>query len=157
MKGSPWGIALPVAAPYRLDLTVAVLRRFFSNAVDVVAADGTYLRAHDTATGPALVAVRQAGPAELEVRVAGNTSTRERALAVVRRTLGTERMTPHFARGAQQFDWLRDLALRMRGVKPPRYATLWEACVNAIVLQQVSLFAASAILGRVIVQIGTAF
>ena len=31
----------------------------------------------------------------------------------------------------------------MLGVKPPRYPTLWEACVNAIVFQQVSLSAAS--------------
>jgi DNA-3-methyladenine glycosylase II len=36
----------------------------------------------------------------------------------------------------------------MRGVRPPRYPTLWEACVNAIVFQQISLHAASAIMGR---------
>ena len=35
-------------------------------------------------------------------------------------------------------------------VKPPRYPTLWEACVNAIVYQQVSIHAAGAILRRVI-------
>jgi DNA-3-methyladenine glycosylase II len=36
-------------------------------------------------------------------------------------------------------------------VKPPRYPTLWEACVNAILFQQVSLHAASAIMRRLIV------
>jgi DNA-3-methyladenine glycosylase II len=36
----------------------------------------------------------------------------------------------------------------MRGVRPPRYPTVWEACVNAIVFQQISLHAASAIMGR---------
>lgn len=36
----------------------------------------------------------------------------------------------------------------MRGVRPPRYPTIWEACVNAIVFQQISLHAASAIMGR---------
>jgi len=40
--------------------------------------------------------------------------------------------------------WLSPLALRVRGVKPPRYPTLWEAFVNAIVFLQVSLHAASA-------------
>ena len=39
----------------------------------------------------------------------------------------------------------------MRGVKPPRYPTLWEACVNGIVFQQVSLVAASSISQRLIV------
>jgi DNA-3-methyladenine glycosylase II len=38
----------------------------------------------------------------------------------------------------------------MLGVKPPRYPTLWEACVNAVVFQQVSLFAASAIMRRLL-------
>jgi DNA-3-methyladenine glycosylase II len=38
----------------------------------------------------------------------------------------------------------------MRGVKPPRYPTLWEACANVIVFQQVSLLAASAIMRRLI-------
>ncbi|MGH7716779.1 MAG: DNA-3-methyladenine glycosylase family protein, partial [Vulcanimicrobiaceae bacterium] len=41
-------------------------------------------------------------------------------------------------------------ATRMRGIKPPRYPTLWEAIVNAIVFQQVSIHAASAILRRVV-------
>ena len=40
-------------------------------------------------------------------------------------------------------------------MKPPRYPTLWEACVNAIVFQQVSLVAASAILRRMILALTT--
>lgn len=43
----------------------------------------------------------------------------------------------------------------MRGVKPPRYPTLWEACVNAVVFQQVSLHAASSILRKIILEVGT--
>jgi DNA-3-methyladenine glycosylase II len=42
----------------------------------------------------------------------------------------------------------------MRGVKPPRYPTLWEACVNAVVFQQVSLHAATAILRKLILAVG---
>ena len=41
----------------------------------------------------------------------------------------------------------------MRGVKPPRYPTLWEACVNVIVFQQISLLAASSIMRRLIVSL----
>ncbi|MCP6726133.1 hypothetical protein NL526_29165, partial [Klebsiella pneumoniae] len=36
----------------------------------------------------------------------------------------------------------------------PRYPTLWEACVNAIVFQQVSLVAASSIARRLITALG---
>ncbi|MFZ1126537.1 MAG: hypothetical protein WAN59_15490, partial [Candidatus Baltobacteraceae bacterium] len=60
-----------------------------------------------------------------------------------------------FTRRAARVAWLRALARRMRGVKPPRYPTLWEACVNAVVFQQISLLAASAILRRVIEALGT--
>jgi DNA-3-methyladenine glycosylase II len=46
------------------------------------------------------------------------------------------------------------LAVRMRGVKPPRYPTLWEACVNVIVFQQISLHAASTIMERLTLALG---
>jgi len=72
-------------------------------------------------------------------------------LAIVRRMLGTDRELSHFDRAARGFPWLHPLAVRMRGVKPPRYPTLWEACVNTIVFQQVSLVAASSISERMIV------
>ena len=42
----------------------------------------------------------------------------------------------------------------MRGVKPPRYPSLWEACVNAVVFQQISIVAASAMLRRTILALG---
>jgi DNA-3-methyladenine glycosylase II len=38
----------------------------------------------------------------------------------------------------------------MRGVKPSRNPRLWEACVNAIVFQQVSLRAANTIMHRLV-------
>ena len=50
--------------------------------------------------------------------------------------------------------WLSPLALRMRGVKPPRYPSLWEAFVNVIVFQQLSLQAASAIARRLVMASG---
>jgi len=147
---------LPVELPYRLDLTVAVLRRFSTNVVDVVAPDGTYRRVLDGIAGPLVVAVRARDGASLDVRLEAGAGEEARALAFVRRMLGTERTVPGFDRGAARIPWLRELAARMRGVKPPRYPTLWEACVNAIVFQQVSLHAASAILGRTIAALGAA-
>lgn len=156
MSGSVVRFALPVESPYRLDLTVAVLRRFSTNLVDVVAPDGTYLRAHRGADGvPALVGVRQISERSLEVAAFGANLGAPRAEALIRRTLGVDRRAAHFAAAAATLPWLAGIAARMTGVRPPRYATLWEACVNAIVFQQVSLHAAGAILGRVVRLLGT--
>ena len=147
--------AIALVPPYRLDLTVSVLRRFSTSVVDVVAADGTYVRAHATPQGPRLAYVRQIAPGALTVHV-DEPDDVERAVAIVRRTLGVDRNAAHFTAAAATIPWLAGLAERMRGVRSPRYATLWEACVNAIVFQQVSLAAASAILGRVIVALSPA-
>ncbi len=153
-----WEVAierlLTVTPPYRLDLTVAVLRRFSTNIVDVIAPGGTYLRALSGLGRPAIVAVRQRAPDELAVRIDCEPGDEERCFALVVRMLGTQRTLVEFERGAKKIPWLRDLAARMRGVKPPRYPTLWEACVNAVVFQQVSLHAATAILRRVILETG---
>ncbi len=147
--------ALPVTAPYRLDLTVAVLRRFSTNLVDVVAPDGTHLRAHDYGAGARfVVAVRQRSADTLDVRVDA-AGALDHAVALVRRTLGVDRRPTHFASAAASLPWLAPIAGRMHGMRPPRYATLWEACVNAIVFQQVSIHAAGAILGRVVRTLGT--
>jgi len=150
----PFVATLPVVAPYRLDLTVSVLRRFSTNVVDRLSGDG-YERALDGLSAPALVAVQQRDKAALEVTIDAPAGEAERALALVRRMLGVDRDLTRFDRAAAKVPWLRGLAKRMRGVKPPRYPTLWEACVNAVVFQQISLHAASAILRRVIEALGS--
>jgi DNA-3-methyladenine glycosylase II len=68
--------------------------------------------------------------------------------------LGADRDLTQFDRAAARVPWLRRLARRLRGVKPPRYSSLWEAFVNTIAFQQVSLHAASAIGRRLIVGFG---
>jgi len=151
----PFVATLPVVTPYRLDLTVSVLRRFSTNVVDRFSEDGRYERALDGFAAPALVVVRQRDPATLEVAIDAPPGETERALALVQRMLGIDRDLARFDRAAARVPWLRDLAKRMRGVKPPRYPTLWEACVNAVVFQQISLHAAGAILRRVIEALGT--
>jgi DNA-3-methyladenine glycosylase II len=145
---------LPVSVPYRLDLTANVLRRLSSNVVDRLSADGVYSRALDGFSAPAIVSVRQPEAEALEVELDAPPGEEERALALVTRMLGVERDLRPFERRAAKIPWLRPLAKRMRGVKPPRYPTLWEACVNAVVFQQISLFAAAAILRRVIEALG---
>jgi DNA-3-methyladenine glycosylase II len=139
--------------PYRLDLTVSALRRLSTNLVDVLTPDGQYLRAIGDAQRPTVVRVKQECPDALVVDIEGVPGEHAHALALVRRILGVDRELTHFDRAAAQLAWLRPLAFRMRGVKPPRYPTLWEAFVNAVAFQQVSLHAASAIVRRLITEL----
>jgi DNA-3-methyladenine glycosylase II len=146
---------LSVMPPYRLDLTVSALRRLPTNAVDVLTPDGAYLRALAGAHGRVVVHVAQTGPARLEVVITGDERDHAGARAAARRMLGVDCDLTPFDQASARIPWLAPLARRMRGLKPPRYACLWEACVNAIVFQQVSLAAASAITQRLVVALGT--
>ena len=147
-----------VATPYRLDLTVSALRRTSTNLVDVYTADGRYLRALDGGSKPVIVSVTQPSANALAVTISGidgGAGIVAGALASVRRMLGTERDLSEFHRHARTIPWLLPLARRMRGLKPPRYPSLFEACVNAILFQQLSLHAATAIMRRLITAIGS--
>ena len=148
---------VPVAVPYRLDLTVSVLRRLSTNAVDVITPDGEYARALGGSHESVIARVTQVDPRTLSVTLQGNEGAHGPALALLRRMLGVDRDLTHFDRAAAGIPWLRPLVARMRGVKPPRYPSLWEACVNAIVFQQLSLSAASAIMRRLVVGLGSSF
>jgi len=127
-----------------------------TNTVDVLTLEGEYLRALHGFRKPVLVRVVQTQPTTLSVTLEGcdDANERIRASAIVRRILGVERELSRFYRAARDIPWLWPLAVRMRGLKPPRYPTLWEACVNAIVFQQVSLGAASSIARRMIIALG---
>ncbi|MBV8074106.1 MAG: DNA-3-methyladenine glycosylase 2 family protein [Candidatus Eremiobacteraeota bacterium] len=136
---------VPVRAPFRLDLTANALRRLSTNVVDTYSAQDGFIRAHRGA----LIVVRQLKrDSPLDVRTLGAADFD--AAALIARMLGTDRELRPFYRGVKAFPWLDALATRMRGIKPPRYPTLWEAIVNAVVFQQVSIHAASAILRRVV-------
>jgi DNA-3-methyladenine glycosylase II len=145
---------IKVATPYRLDLTVSVLRRLSTNVVDVLTPDGQYVRSMGDPNRPVVIRVKQECPDSIVVTIEGALPEHAQALALAQRILGVDRELTHFDRAASRMAWLRPLALRMRGVKPPRYPSLWEAFVNAIAFQQVSLHAASAIVQRLITTFG---
>ena len=145
-----------VSAPYRLDLTVTVLRRLPTNVVDVLTTDGRYIRALQGAHGVVLTSVTQSRDDAVTVTVDGDARDHRRSLATITRMLGVDRDLTTFDTAATRWPWLRALAARMRGVKPPRYASLWEAFVNVIAFQQLSLQAASTIVRRLVVASGPA-
>jgi DNA-3-methyladenine glycosylase II len=154
---------VPVRTPYRLDLTAIVLRRLSTNVVDTFAG-GTFRRLLGDPAAPTLLSVQQSGPDTLTVRLDGPDAAAVRPeepdaapggrafdpATLVQRLLGTEvDLTPFYA-GAATVPWLGRIAAGARGVRPPRYPSLWETICNAIVYQQISIHAAGAILRRTI-------
>lgn len=149
-----FGVAqpLPVREPFRLDLTVDALRRLASNAVDVVGADGTYYRALRDRDGATLLAVRQRNARAIEVRATGRRA--DRWHPVVARMLGTGLDLSEWYERSRRIAWLAPLAAALRGLRPPRYPSLWEACAHAILFQQISIHAAAAIMRRAVELLG---
>ncbi len=147
-------IELPVDRSFRLDLTVAVLRRFETNAVDRLTPGGRFLRAFGSDVDDPAIIVEQPEVGRLSLRVIGDADAGAFE-PVVRRMLGLDVSTAVFLRRAARVPWLRPVVKIMRGVRPPRYPSLWEACVNAVVFQQVSIASASAMLRRMIVAVST--
>ena len=142
---------LHVVAPYRLDLTVTALRRLPNNLVDVFTADGRYLRAFPGPAQPVVACVTQTGRQSLSIQVSAD--TRE-VPATIRHMLGVDCDLSDFNERARRISWLAPLVARMAGAKPPRYPTIWEAAVNAIVFQQISLSAATSIVRRLVTALG---
>jgi DNA-3-methyladenine glycosylase II len=148
--GAP--LRLPVRAPFRLDLTVDALRRLAGNVVDVVAEDGTFYRALRDGDTSELIAVRARDAESIELRATGRNGARW--LGVVARMLGTQVDLRAWYACSRRIVWLAPLASALRGLKPPRYPTLWEACAHAIVFQQLSIHAAASIMRRAVEALG---
>jgi DNA-3-methyladenine glycosylase II len=146
---------IPVVEPFRLDLTVNALRRLPTNIVDLLTPEGDYLRA---LSGPPQTLIVRAsyvsGNRSLSITIDGDCPDEPQTLRLLQKILGTEKDISDFDSRSADIPWLAPLVRRMRGVRPPCYPTLWEACVNAIVFQQLSIRAASAIMRRLIVALG---
>ncbi len=139
--------------PFRLDLTVQALRRRAINDVDRW--DGrTYRRMLVVDQRPLSLEVVQTAPAErpmLQVMLCGPSlppSTRSVAMSVLTRLLGVDRDLDDFYRAAADDPGLGRLAQRFRGLKPPRFPTLFEALINAFACQQVTLHLGIQLLNR---------
>jgi DNA-3-methyladenine glycosylase II len=145
-------LRLPARAPFRLDFTVDALRRLASNVVDVVGEDGTLYRALQDASGTEIVAVRPSDGYAIEIRATGRSA--ERWSAGVARMLGTGVDLSEWYARSRQIGWLAPMVAALRGLKPPRYPTLWEACAHAVLFQQISIHAAGAIMRRAVMLLG---
>jgi DNA-3-methyladenine glycosylase II len=151
---------MPALPPFRLDLTVWALRRRPDNAVDTW--DGhTYRRALEVADDTIEIAAVQAGSSHaprLTVTLTGtrlDQRTEEAARAALARLLGPEIDLSTFYRLAERDPLLRTLVAPFRGLKPPRFPTLFECVVNAIACQQLTLTVGIRLLNRLAKAHGT--
>ena len=139
--------------PFRLDLTAWALRRRSRNLIDRW--DGTtYRRVIALGGRPTELAVRQAGSSAaptLRVTATPPPQTlleRRRARSIVDRLLGLRIDLTDWYRMAAADARLRPLADAFRGMKPPRFPTMFEAVVNAFACQQLSLEVGLQLLNR---------
>ena len=139
---------ISVRPPYRLDLTADALRRLAANVVDIVGDDGAYRRALRDVRGTNLVEVTQTDERSLRVRIAGLQA--RQWLPAVEAMLGTGVDLKEWYSRTRPFPWLAYLTRELRGLRPPRYPSLWEALAHAIVFQQISIHAAASIMRRLV-------
>jgi DNA-3-methyladenine glycosylase II len=139
--------------PFRLDLTVWALRRRPRNAIDRW--DGTTYRRVVVVGGRVTeLAIRQCGSvAEPRISVIATPSLRtvmdrRHVRSIVDRLLGVHINLSGWYRLAHRERRLAELANRFRGMKPPRFPTVFEALVNAFACQQLSLVVGLELLNR---------
>ena len=130
------------------------LRRRAKNLVDRW--DGTYRRALHVGDRAVTVEVKQLGqpgdPMVIVRDLTGGPRTSEERHSIetqIVRMLGIDVDLTGFYALANDDARVGPLAERMRGVKPPRFPTLFEALVNAIANQQLSLEVGIELLNRI--------
>jgi DNA-3-methyladenine glycosylase II len=155
----PDTFVLKPVPPFRLDLTVWTLRRRARNIIDRW--DGTaYRRVLSLGDTPVEVEVTQAAGGEqprLAVTVRGTPAgvrIRDAVQDAITRMLGLKADLSGFYALAAQDRKLAPLAERFRGLKPPRFPTVFEALVNAFACQQLSLTVGIELLDRLARQCG---
>lgn len=159
MRATPTFVLRPIP-PFRLDLTAWALRRRARNLIDRW--DGTTYRRVVRINGRLIeIAVRQAGSA-VEPRLIVKTDPapltpedRRHIRKLLDRALGLHIDLKGWYRVAARDERLRLLAARFRGVKPPRFPTMFEALVNAFACQQLSLEVGLELLNRLAAAAGT--
>jgi len=150
---APRPLILRPVPPFRLDLTVWALRRRARNAIDRWD-NGTYQRVVVLGGRVTTLSVRQTGSSDAPRLVVTTTPSprtpvvRRRLRALITRLLGIDINLDGWYRIASQDRRLGILAERFRGVKPPRFPTVFEATVNAFACQQLSLDVGLELLNR---------
>jgi len=154
----PLYFTLSAEPPFRLDLTAWALRRRPGNIVDRF--DGrTYRRVLTLGERAVGIAVHQPDRSRplIEVTVHGEDhppETQSAAVAFLERCLGIKRELSEFYALSARGGGIGRVIERFRGLKPVRFPSVFEALVNGIACQQISLAAGLAVLGRLVERAG---
>jgi DNA-3-methyladenine glycosylase II len=157
------GFSLPVVFPFRLDLTVWALRRRGTNVIDRW--DGhRYTRVVLCNDAPVKVSIVQDGHEKApELSMSshgykrGTDKAKEHVAGLLKKMLGLDLDLRPFYELTKNDDVIGGLIRQFYGVKPPRFPTIFEALINAIACQQVSLDVGILLLGRLTEKFGPAF
>ncbi|MGA7396840.1 MAG: hypothetical protein WBW62_05265 [Solirubrobacterales bacterium] len=149
-------IELNATSPFRLDLTAWVLRRRAKNEIDVWDGDTACYRRSLALpeSDPVALAVSQHGGTDdpkIRVEISGeiNEGAAGREVpAALTKILGLDQDLSGFMRMAAADPDIGPIAERMRGVKPPRFPTVFEGLVNGVACQQLSLEVGLHVLNR---------
>jgi 3-methyladenine DNA glycosylase/8-oxoguanine DNA glycosylase len=156
----PAGGRLATRGPFHLEATVRVLQRRPTNLVDVWAEE-RFLRVLTTADDLVLVEVANRGTIDdPDVRFAVlqdnvSAATRTAVGHTIAKMLGLDIDPRPLQRLAHAEPRLGATALALRGMRPPRFAALFETFARVVPFQQLSLDAGEAVVGRLVERFGT--
>ncbi len=156
-------LELPITPPFRLDLTAWVLRRRQKNAIDrwdgraysriLVVGDlpvRLVITQHDIHTSPCITIELQSAERLTAIQL-------DEVRTTVQKLLGLTVNVQPFYLHVGHNHVLERLARQFIGVRPPRFPTVFEALVNAIACQQVSLDVGILLLDRLAATYGLVF
>jgi 3-methyladenine DNA glycosylase/8-oxoguanine DNA glycosylase len=151
---------LEVHPPFNLQATVRVLQRRPQNLIDRWI-DDHYVRVLRMGTEHVLVATENRGTIDApdvrySCRSEVTTETRARIELTLRRVLGLDLDPQRLRRSAGQVNAFDAVSRALRGMRPPRFVTLFEAFANVIPFQQLSLDAGVSIVTRLVERFGVA-
>lgn len=157
------GEPLPCSGPFHFEATVRVLQRRATNRVDVWE-DGReqnrYLRVLSSEHGLSLLEVQNHGTLDapdLRFRVLSGPSSPAARVAFersLRRLLGLDVDPRLLSELTDAAPVLGPTVHALRGMRAPRFSSLFEAFANVVPFQQVSLDAGIAIVGRLVERFG---
>jgi DNA-3-methyladenine glycosylase II len=157
-----YSFTLEPLPPFRLDLTVWILRRRPDNQIDHWDGQAYHriLVLDDEPIGMSVtqIGTSQAPQLEISLNGAGVKSSMEAQVTnSLERLLGIQVDLTEFYRFSETSVHLKMLADPFRGAKPPRFPTLFETMLNAIACQQLSLNVGIQLLNRLSQTYGLAF
>ena len=141
--------------PFRLDYTVWALRRRSKNGVDLWNNE-RYTRLFFIEDQQIKVIVEQKNEKEILVSTNKKISPKIKIelIRLLEMMFGLNRNLLNFYRIAEQDPNLTSMVMQFKGLKPPRFPSIFEALVNAISCQQLSLDAGLQIQNRFVQYVG---